>query len=307
MKALKWAALVAVLVAAAGLGAAFAPVARGQARAVTAPRALDTLVARGSRIGVSIRDVEEADAKAGKLQSQAGVVIEDVTADSPAEKAGIKKGDIVVEYDGERVRSARQFTRLVQETPAGRKVSTSLVRDGQRVNVTIEPREGDGFGLLTDLDGVTAWRNLRKFRALPVPPTPPAAPAPPSAPFPPTPPMAKMFPDLESFVWQSGNSLGVVVSDLSSQLAEYFGAKDGVLVTSVYDQSAAAKAGVKAGDVITAFNDSSVGSPSELRQRVQRMREGDEFSITVVRDKKSLTLKGKFETSRNRRIIRSIV
>lgn len=301
MKAFKWAALVAVMVAAGGLGAAFAPVVHGQPRAARAPRALEGLVGRGSHIGVSIRDVQEDDAKAGKLSSQGGVVIEDVTADSPAEQAGIKKSDIVVEYDGERVRSVRQFTRLVQETPPGRKVQASLVRDGQRVNVTIEPRESNEFSLLSDLDGVSVLRNLGGFRALLAPPTPPAAPAPPSTPFPPTPPMARMFPDLESYVWRSGNSLGITVSDLSSQLAEYFGTKDGVLVTSVYDQSAAAKAGVKAGDVITSFNGSSVGSPSELRQRIQRLQEGEELSITVVRDKKSLTLKGKVETFRNRR------
>ena len=58
--------------------------------------------------------------KAGK--ATAGVVIEDVEAESPAQKAGFKAGDIVVEFDGERVRSTRQFTRLVQETAAGRSV-----------------------------------------------------------------------------------------------------------------------------------------------------------------------------------------
>jgi S1-C subfamily serine protease len=45
-----------------------------------------------------------------------------VEADSAAAKGGVKAGDVVVEFDGERVRSARQLTRLVQETPAGRAV-----------------------------------------------------------------------------------------------------------------------------------------------------------------------------------------
>jgi serine protease Do len=307
MKALKWAALVAVMAAVAGLGAAFAPVVHGQPRAAKAPRALQGFVGRGSHIGVSIRDAEEADAKAAKLSSQGGVVIEDVTSDSPAEKAGIKKGDVVVEYDGERVRSVRQFTRLVQETPPGRKVQASLVRDGQRLNVTIEPREGNEFSYFSDLDGLSGLGKLDGLRALVAPPTPPAAPSMPFPPTPPTPPMSRMFPDVESFVWRSGSGLGITVSDLSSQLAEYFGTKDGVLVTSVYDQSAAAKAGIKAGDVITSFNGGSVGSPSELRQRIQRLEEAEEFSLTVVRDKKPLTLKGKFETSRPRRTIRSVI
>jgi S1-C subfamily serine protease len=224
--------------------------------------------------------------------------------------AGIKMGDIVVEYDGERVRSVRQFRRLVQETPPGRKVQASLLRDGQRVNVTIEPSESNEFTQLSDVNTrLSVLRNLGKFR---VPPAPPAAPALPSAPWPPTPPMAGAFPDLESpdlesFVWRSRNSLGLTVNDLSSQLAEYFGAKEGVLVTSVHDQSAAAKAGVKAGDIITSFNGASVDSPYALRERIQRLQEGEEFSIEVVRDKKSLTLKGKVEPFRNRRSSRSLI
>ena len=61
----------------------------------------------GNRIGVSVRDFNDDEVKAGK--ATAGIVIEDVEADSPAQKAGFKAGDIVVEFDGERVRSTRQF------------------------------------------------------------------------------------------------------------------------------------------------------------------------------------------------------
>ena len=71
---------------------------------------------RGSQLGVMVSDL---DAKA----AGGGVKIDEVNDGSPAERAGIKAGDVVVEYDGERVRSARQFTRLVQETPEGRSVA----------------------------------------------------------------------------------------------------------------------------------------------------------------------------------------
>jgi serine protease Do len=310
MNAWKTAAVAAALVGVAGAGAAFFPPAHAQVPArVTAPRALEILAGRGSQIGASIRDVDEDDAKGARLAAQTGVVIEDVTEDSPAAKAGLKKGDVVVEFDGERVRSVRQFTRLVQETPAGRKTATSVMRDGQKVNLTVEPRESNGFDVFGSLDSARVLgdfgRDVNRDFNLAIPT--PARPARPGVPAPPAPPAAPMFPDVESFVWRSGNGngLGISAGDLSDQLASYFGTKDGVLVTSVTDNSAAAKAGVKAGDVITSFNGTEVTTPSDLRRRVQRLQDGDEFTVGVVRDRKSLTLKGKLETVRPRRTYRA--
>ena len=281
------------ILAALATAAALAPKAHAQSSTRTiAPRAIEILAGRGSQIGVSIREVDENDSKAAKLTQPGGIVIEDVADDSPASKAGLKKGDVVVEFDGERVRSVRQFTRLVQETPAGRKAQTTVMRDGQRLNLTVEPREGSGLNVFRDLG--------RDFQfAAPTPPARPALPAPPA------PPPAPVFPDIEGFVWRTGNMLGITVGDLSDQLAEYFGVKDGVLVTSVVDNSPAAKAGVKAGDVVTTFNGTNVTQPSDLRRRIQRLEDGDEFTMGVMRDKKPLTLKGKAESTRSRRTYRS--
>jgi S1-C subfamily serine protease len=91
----------------------------------------------------------------------------------------------------------------------------------------------------------------------------------------------------------SGRRLGVSVDELTHQLAEYFGAKDGVLVTAVTDGSAAARAGLKAGDVITSINGASVTSRDDL---VRGLRDASEdVSIGIVRDKKESTLKAKIE------------
>jgi len=295
----KGAALAAVLVAAAGAGAAYLPPAHAQT-AARAAKAVQVFGGRGSQIGVTIRDVEETDAKENKLSAVTGVVIEEVSSESPAASAGLKKGDIVVEFDGDRVRSVRQFTRLVQETPAGRKTQVTVMRGGQRVNATIEPRESNGF--MFDDDTFSALHDLGGDFAFAMPR--PAIPAPPATPKPPAPPA---FPDVDTFVWRSNNGLGITVGDLSQQLAEYFGTKDGVLVTSVADNSAASKAGIKAGDVITSFNGAEVRSPSDLRQRIRALQDGDEFTVGVMRDKKPMTVKGKAETTRPRRTYRSIV
>src|SRR6185295_20347464 len=73
-----------------------------------------------------------------------GVVIEEVEPESPAEKAGLKRADVIVEFDGERVRGTRQFGRLVQETPPGRTVKATIMRDGQKKEVQITPHESRG-------------------------------------------------------------------------------------------------------------------------------------------------------------------
>lgn len=308
MKVWNTAALAAGLVGAAALGAAFLPPVHAQdSRRPDSSRAFEIFAGRGSQLGVSIRDIEEGDAKAGKLSQPGGVVIEDVSEDSPAAKAGLKKGDIVIEFDSERVRSARQFTRLVRETPAGRKTQASIVRDGQTTSVTLQPRESNSFNMSGDLDGLRALGDFGRDFRFAIPSPPPRPPRPPSGPVPPAPPAAPVLPDFEGFVWQTGNGLGITVGDLSDQLAGYFGVKDGVLVSSVADDSAAAKAGFQAGDVITSFNGTDVTRPADLRRRIQRLQDGDEFTAGVVRDKKSLTLKGKIEATPSRRSYRSVI
>lgn len=270
----------------------------GQAATIKrAPTAIQ--VSGGARLGISIREVEDEDVKSGRLSAPAGAVVEDVSEGSVAEKGGLRKGDIIVEFDGERVRSARQLTRLVQETADGRKVAAVVVRDGQRVTLTVEPRQG-GASVFDDVRELADWgRNFRlevsPRAATPVLPAPRARTPPPS--------VWRM----DDLFFRGSSRLGITVDSLSPQLAEYFGTKEGVLVTSVQDNSTGAKAGVKAGDVITSVNGSAIDDPAELRRRLQGLDEGGEFTIGVIRDKKSQTLKGKIEQTVRRRTYRSIL
>ena len=248
-------------------------------------QAVRVLGGSGSQIGVSIRDLNDEELKGGKTAT--GVVVEDVEADSPAQKAGFKTGDIVVEFDGERVRSTRQFMRLVQETVSGRTVTAAVTRAGQRVTLSVEPRSGGSFKFF---DGSSDFAfALPKI----------------------APPMAlkrdAFPPSLESFLGSSGQ-LGISVDELSPQLSEYFGAKEGVLVTTVRDNSNASRAGVKAGDVITSLNGGTVTTAADLRRRAQRLEGGDEFTLAIVRDRKPMTLKGKVEPVQPRRTsVRTVV
>lgn len=96
-------------------------------------------------LGVTIQELTPELAKGLKLQGQKGVLVSDVFKNSPAEKAGMESGDLIVSYDGKKVESVRTLQRLVAQTPPGKKVEVEVLRNGQRKKlvVTIEPMPGD--------------------------------------------------------------------------------------------------------------------------------------------------------------------
>jgi serine protease Do len=273
----RWGALAGALILAAGAGTP-APLYAQNRDSVS--RAFE-FIGRGAQIGVTVEDLDDADAK----QARSGVRVDTVTPEGPADKAGIKSGDTITEFDGERVRSTLQFSRLVQETPPGRQVAVALLRGGQRTNVTVSPERrtwSDDFGV----------RMLDVPRSTRIP-----APARPLTPRPPLPPSVRpdVF-DLPGMLRPgSGRRLGVTVEGIDDQLAAYFGVKEGVLVKSVLDDSAAQRAGLKAGDVITAINGSKVYDASDLNRALERVEGGAEFTAEIVRDKKTQSVKGKLE------------
>ncbi len=220
------------------------------------------LAGRGAEIGVQVSDAKDG-----------GVVVDEVVRDGPGEKAGLKKADVLVEFDGERVRSTRQFARLVQETPPGRTVKVAILRGGRRQDVEITPREGRA-----------ALPDFGALRGLPAPP--------PTFEF-----------HLDPFQTLASRRLGVTIDPLTDQLAEYFGAKSGVLVAAVADGSAASAAGVKAGDVITTIDGRDVRSREEVL-RALRDAPDDEVRLGVVRDRKAISLTAKLERPSSRRTLR---
>jgi serine protease Do len=239
----------------------------------------------GSRVGMVVRDVETADVAKEKLSGAAGAVVTEVAKDSAAQKAGVKAGDVVTSFDGERVRSARQLERLVEETPAGRTVKVAVQRAGAPVTLDVTPEApkiahvlpgegGDVFHYQKRAPGAgSEWEG------------------PQTMPFRFEMPAGRFDFDAEPFMAAGRGRLGVRVQDLSDELASYFGVKSGVLVAGVEADAPAAKAGIKAGDVITAVNGTAITEPGELRREVAKVEDGKTADLSVTRDKKALTLK----------------
>src|SRR5688572_18773318 len=108
----------------------------------------------GGSIGVTVRDVSAEEGQRAKLSQAQGAYVTGVQNGSPAEKAGIMTGDIIVEFDGERVRSARQLSRLVRESPDDRSVRIAISRDGNRRTVDVTPDDDRAWFRMPDLDGL---------------------------------------------------------------------------------------------------------------------------------------------------------
>src|SRR5262245_56573208 len=98
----------------------------------------------GGKLGVRLEDVDKEDVARLKLSAERGAVVKSVSADTPAEKAGLQEGDVIVRFEGETVQSALQLARLVRETPGGRTVAIEVSRNGaiQKLSATLaEGRE----------------------------------------------------------------------------------------------------------------------------------------------------------------------
>lgn len=225
------------------------------------PPAIRMMVAGGSYLGVGVQEVTAKRAKELKLGEERGVEVTSVVDASPAEKAGLQKGDVVLEYQGQRVEGTEQFVRFVRETPAGRNVKMLVSRNGQNQTITAtignrSKARGREFSFSGEFPRMEVW----------IPDTP-----------------------RPNMSWRS-SMLGVEAEAVDGQLAQYFGVKQGVLVRAVSKGSVAEKAGLKAGDVITKVDQTTVDTPRELTEAVRGERNRKPVPVHLMREKKETTV-----------------
>jgi serine protease Do len=260
--------------------------------------AFSLFIEGGSFLGVYAEDVNKENMGRYGLREARGVGITQVVKDSPAEKAGLKKDDVILRFEGDSVTSVRKLNRLVAEVAPDQNVRLGISRGGseQEVSVTIGKRDqslnafnrlegsqgfrGEGFKRLEGLQKLDGFKGLEDWKDLG--------------------PGAKVWkwegqgPGNDGFVFALGNNrrMGVSTVQLTKQLADYFGIADGkgVLVTAVSDGSPAAKAGLKAGDVITTVDSELIEGPGDLSRAINKNKDGD-VTVVIVRDKKQRTIK----------------
>lgn len=204
-------------------------------------------------LGVGIQDVTPKFARENKLKIKEGAFINEIVDDSPADSAGLKKGDVVVDFNGKKIETAEDLTDAVRETKPGTKAVVKINRSGENKTISV---------------------NIGKNKIR----MPFAVAAPHAARV-----IVNMF---------GGDIEGMDLMDLNKQLAAYFEIPNnkGVLVKEVKKDENAATAGIKAGDVITKVGDETVNNIGDIRDAIADLNEGDKVSVELFRKGKKTTV-----------------
>lgn len=232
----------------------------------------------GTFLGIQPEEITRENMGRYGLSQPRGVGVGNVSKDSPAERAGLRKGDVILQFDGEPVTSTRKLLRLIGESAPEQTVRLTVSRNGseQQVTATLGKREtaarAGSFGLRPGEPGEFQME------------------------FPPVEPRTwerMEAPEVFSFGFGGNNRrVGVTTTRLTKQLADYMGVSGGkgLLVTSVGENTPASRAGLKAGDVITEIDGAAVEDTGDFIRELNRKEEG-EVTLTVVRDKSRRTIK----------------
>lgn len=174
-------------------------------------------------LGVMVQPVDENIANAVGLESPKGALVANIVDDSPASKAGIRIGDIIVKFDGKDIDTTNKLPRIVGETPINKKVELELFRDGklQKLQVIVlKPESDDPFNTDTSIN--KSNNNIDK---------------------------------------NSKEVLGVKISNLNDELRKFYGIDSsikGVVITDIDKSSILAFTGIRAGDVVLNVNQKTI-------------------------------------------------
>ncbi len=221
---------------------------------------IGTALAESSKahLGVYMQELDKDLRKEFKYDGD-GVLVTDIMDDSSADDAGIKSGDIIITFNGEKTTTGSVLRNLVGKIAPNDKVTIKLFRDGKSIDVKVTMKEKE--------ENEHSWKDSGDFH--------------------------KWNRWMKPHKWiqvhkENRPWLGIHMQEVSDQLAAYFKVKAGVLITEVMKESPAAKADLKAGDVIISFGDAALEDPEDLHDSLEDHKAGDEIKLKVMREGKEI-------------------
>ncbi|HMT06413.1 MAG TPA: PDZ domain-containing protein [Pyrinomonadaceae bacterium] len=233
----------------------------------------------GGYLGVQTVEVNKENCTKFGLTSGRGVAIEKVVEGSPAANAGLRDNDVIIAVNGDEVASSRKLTRLITEIDPDHTAKITVLRNGsqQDVTATLGRRPTPKFENGSFSGTIPAMPSMPQFKEFPRIEAPGIA----------------VAPGMEgkSFAWNvgQGRSIGIAVYPITKQLGERFGVESGLMINNVRDNSPAAKAGLRAGDIIFETDGKAVKNNLDLIRAINAKKEGD-VQITYIRDRDRKTV-----------------
>jgi len=204
-------------------------------------------------LGVSIQELTQDLAKQFGTADIKGVLVSDVLADSPAKRAKLERGDVIIEFDGHAVENPTQFRNLVAATPIGKKVRIKLLRDGKSRELDVTIAEQPKTIAQSDSAGDDGEE-----------PSPAGA--------------------------FAGLDMRELTAELAQRFSLPRGEKGGVIVARIADGSPAGEAGLQVGDVITEVNRKPTASLRDFQKVAASLGFKEPALVLVLRNGRSLYL-----------------
>jgi len=277
---MKYITLLSLLSAAGFAAGAFVPCAAAgspQKQVVVEEARLKKVAETGTFLGVHMEELDESKLEKHAYPQRTGVLVTEVSKDSPAERAGILKDDIIYRFAGETVRDSRHLANLVRSRTPGDEVEIVIYRGGEEKVLHASLGERETSYVALDLDHSPPYIHLGELGKLGR--------------------MIRIGGDGGRWsIVRDRARLGVHLHELDEDLAPYFKAKagEGMLVLEVLEGSASAAAGVKTGDVIVRIDGDEVSDIDDVFEALDRAGEREVVSLSIVRKGKKMELPVEF-------------
>ncbi|MFH1379547.1 MAG: Do family serine endopeptidase [bacterium] len=197
-------------------------------------------------LGVEIRQVDEIICKQFGLENKCGALVNRIIEGSPAQKAGIERGDIIFEFDGKQVKDVRDLQDIVGRTPPNKKVDVVVYRNKEKKTLTLKTAE-----IPADVSGVEDEEENKEEETS------------------------------EIHEW-----LGMTAADMDANLKKRYGIEadlTGVVITKIERGSAASEAGLIEGDLISSINLQKIDSIKDFKKITKKLNASDGVVLDLVR------------------------
>jgi len=230
---------------------------------IALPALTFTAPERTTYLGVGVVAVDEQIAHELNWDGTGGLFVTVVQTASPAAKAGLQPNDVIVAFNSKPLHDPAELGSLVAALPSGRKVHLQVFRAGKTMQLSAvlaarEPRPGPEPLVRFDLPSPDTF-----FSDMPSP----------------------------ALRWRNG-LMGIEYEGVDSQLAHFFGVKQGVLIRFVRPDSAGKEGGLEAGDIVTKVNRKAVANPRDFALALQNREPRKQgLTLEIVRDHKQRAIK----------------